>query len=121
MSHFARTPATRYARAPDGATLVADRLQSMDNGLVLAYRVLGIAPDVEPGRPGIDRLGTAERCGVHGRRFHAVAVDGTRLTDWRPALAMCGGDCTSLSECMNLLWRQHTTSPATTSAPGASK
>jgi hypothetical protein len=97
---------SRAALADDGASLVAERLFWRRPTMV--YRVTGMAKlDPAKGITSVTRrtIGTAERCGVHPRRFHLLAVDGERLTDWRSGLAMCGGDCTSLTDGMHRLWK----------------
>lgn len=73
----------------------------------MVYRVTGMPKLDEANAVTTARrrpIGTAERCAVHPRRFHLLAIDGERLTDWRPSLAMCGGDCVALTAGMVRLW-----------------
>jgi hypothetical protein len=98
MSRMASFKATKAA---DGTYLMAEPWLSR-NQPVARYSIIALASTGAYGQRST-KIGEAHRCEEHPRRFHLLAIDGERLTDWRAGLAMCGGDCTNLTDGMRRL------------------
>jgi hypothetical protein len=98
---MSRTASFKATTAPDGTYLMAQPWASRDRP-VARYSIIALASTGTAGHRST-KIGEAHRCEEHPRRFHLLAIDGERLTDWRAGLAMCGGDCTSLTDGMRRL------------------